>query len=253
MKYYLYICSRNRNSIKIMKHRVYNGYPEEFSYACRKGESEVWSRVYIARDRKSAKIEKFFTDLESHGYDVYNPSDGFHFNEALKELNEALRREAIKIGYESFYKVKDIEEICRCGKWIFLRRYPSSFSQLETVEIEKGRGGRREGSGRKSNSQKLVHGKTVTIRVPSAFKDNIKELCDYLIKRSTEGVDVKRVLSDASWHLRKRSEDYKMTDYETEFPNVFQRECEQAAAVLSDLERILPFIYLKEEDKSINI
>lgn len=252
MKYYLYICSRNRNNIKIMKHQVYNGYPEDLSYVCRKGESDVWLRVYVARDRKSAKAGKFFSDLESHGYDIYNPSDGFNFNEALSELNEACRRDAIKNGYESYNKVKDIEEICRCGKWIFLCRYPSSFSQLETVEIEKGRGGRREGSGRKSNSQKLVHGKTVTIRVPSAFKDNIKELCDYLIERSTEGVDVKRVLSDASWHLRMRSEDYKMTDYKTEFPNVFQRECEQAAAVLSDLERILPYILLKE-DKSINI
>ena len=247
MKYYLYICSRNRNSIKIMKHRVYNGYPEEFSYACRKGESEVWSRVYIARDRKSAKIEKFFTDLESHGYDVYNPSDGFHFNEALKELNEALRREAIKIGYESCYQVKDIEEICRCGKWIFLHRSPSSFSQLETVEIEKGRGGRREGSGRKSNSQKLVYGKTVTIRVPSTFKTNIKELCDFLIERSAEGVDVRQVLSDASFHLSRQAEDYKTADYKSEITEGWQRECEQAAAILLDLQRILPYILLKEE------
>ena len=247
MKYYLYICSRNRNSIKIMKHRVYNGYPEEFSYACRKGESEVWSRVYIARDRKSAKIEKFFTELETHGYDIYNPSDGFNFNEALSELNEALRREAIKIGYESCYQVKDIEEICRCGKWIFLRRSPSSFSQLETVEIEKGRGGRREGSGRKSNSQKLVYGKTVTIRVPSTFKDSIKELCDFLIERSAEGVDVRQVLSNASFHLSRQAADYKTADYKSEITEGWQRKCEQAAAILLDLQRILPYIQLKEE------
>ena len=253
MKYYLYICSRNRNSIKIMKHRVYNGYPEEFSYACRKGESEVWSRVYIARDRKSAKIEKFFTELETHGYDIYNPSDGFNFNEALSELNEALRREAIKIGYESCYQVKDIEEICRCGKWIFLRRSPSSFSQLETVEIEKGRGGRREGSGRKSNSQKLFFSKTTTIRVPSAFKDNVKELCDYLIERSTEGVDVRQVLLNASYQLHAKAEDYKRADYKSELTESWRRECEQAEAILLDLRRILPFIHLKEDDKSINI
>ena len=236
-----------------MKHQVYNGYSEDFSYACRKGESEVWSRVYIARDRKSAKIGKFFTDLESHGYDIYNPSDGFHFNEALKELNEALRREAIKIGYESCYKVKDIEEICRCGKWIFLRRYPSSFSQLETVEIEKGRGGRREGSGRKSNSQKLFFSKTTTVRVPSAFKDNVKELCDYLIERSTEGVDVRQVLLNASYQLHAKAEDYKRADYKSELTESWRRECEQAEAILLDLRRILPFIHLKEDDKSINI
>ena len=253
MKYYLYICSRNRNNIKIMKHQVYNGYPEDLSYVCRKGESDVWLRVYVARDRKSAKTGKFFSDLESHGYDIYNPSDGFNFNEALSELNEACRRDAIKNGYESYNKVKDIEEICRCGKWIFLCRYPSSFSQLETVEIEKGRGGRREGSGRKSNSQKLVHGKTVTIRVPSAFKGNIKELCDYLIERSTEGVDIKEVLYNASWHLRKKSEDYQMADYKSEIREAWQRECEQAADIILDLKRILPFIHLKEEDKSNNI
>ena len=116
MKYYLYICSRNRNNIKIMKHQVYNGYPEDLSYVCRKGESDVWLRVYVARDRKSAKTGKFFSDLESHGYDIYNPSDGFNFNEAFSELNEALRREAIKIGYESCYQVKDIEEVCRFNR-----------------------------------------------------------------------------------------------------------------------------------------
>ena len=253
MKYYLYICSRNRNNIKIMKHQVYNGYPEDLSYVCRKGESDVWLRVYVARDRKSAKTGKFFSDLESHGYDIYNPSDGFNFNEALSELNEACRRDAIKNGYESYNKVKDIEEICRCGKWIFLRRSPSSFSQLETVEIEKGRGGRREGSGRKSNSQKLVYGKTTTIRVPSAFKDNVKELCDYLIERSTEGVDVRHVLLNASSQLHAKAEDYKREDYKSELTESWRRECEQAEAILLDLRRILPFIHLKEEDKSSNI
>ena len=236
-----------------MKHQVYNGYSEDFSYVCRQGESDVWQHVNVALNLKSAKTRKFLTDLESYGYDIYNPSDGFNFNEALSELNEACRRDAIKNGYESYNKVKDIEEICRCGKWIFLRRSPSSFSQLETVEIEKGRGGRREGSGRKSNSQKLVHGKTVTIRVPSAFKDNIKELCDYLIERSTEGVDIKEVLYNASWHLRKKSEDYQMADYKSEIREAWQRECEQAADIILDLKRILPFIHLKEEDKSNNI
>ena len=236
-----------------MKHRVYNGYPEEFSCVCRKGENKVWSRVYIARDRKSAKIEKLFTELETHGYDIYNPSDGFNFNEALSELNEACRRDAIKFGFESYNKVKDIEEICRCGKWVFLRRSPSSFSQLEKVEIEKGRGGRREGSGRKSNSQKLFFSKTTTIRVPSAFKDNVKELCDYLIERSTEGVDVRQVLLNASYQLHAKAEDYKRADYKSELTESWRRECEQAEAILLDLRRILPCIHLKEEDKSNNI
>lgn len=249
MKYYLYICSRNRNRIKIMKHQVYNGYSEEFNHVCCEGESDVWQNVNVALNLKSAKIGKFFTDLKSHGYDIYNPSDGFNFNEALSELNEASRRDAIKNGYESYNKVKDIEEICRCGKWIFLRRYPSLFSQLETVEIEKGRGGRREGSGRKSNSQKLVHGKTVTIRVPSAFKDNIKELCDYLIERSTEGVDVRQVLFNAYFQLHEKAEDYKRADYKSGIPEGWQRDCEQAADIILDLRRILPFIHLKEEDK----
>ena len=236
-----------------MKHQVYNGYSEDFSYVCRQGESDVWQHVNVALNLKSAKTRKFLTDLESYGYDIYNPSDGFKFNEALRELNEALRREAIKIGYESCYQVKDIEEICRCGKWIFLRRSPSSFSQLETAEIEKGRGGRREGSGRKSNSQKLFFSKTTTIRVPSAFKDNVKELCDYLIERSTEGVDVRQVLLNASYQLHAKAEDYKRADYKSELTESWRRECEQAEAILLDLRRILPFIHLKEDDKSINI
>ena len=238
---------------QVMKHQVYNGYSEDLSYVCRQGESDVWQHVNVALNLKSAKTRKFLTDLESYGYDIYNPSDVFNFNEALRELNEACRRDAIKNGYESYNRVKDIEEICRCGKWIFLRRYPSSFSQLETVEIEKGRGGRREGSGRKSNSQKLFFSKTTTIRVPSTFKDNIKELCDYLIERSTEGVDVRHVLLNASSLLHAKAEDYKRADYKSELTESWQRECEQAEAILLDLRRILPFIHLKEEDKSINI
>ena len=236
-----------------MKHQVYNGYSEDFSYVCRQGESDVWQHVNVALNLKSAKTRKFLTDLESYGYDIYNPSDGFKFNEALRELNEVCRRDAIKNGFESYNKVKDIEEICHCGKWIFLRRSPSSFSQLETVEIEKGRGGRREGSGRKSNSQKLFFSKTTTIRVPSAFKDNVKELCDYLIVRSTEGVDVRQVLLNASYQLHAKAEDYQMADYKSELTESWQRECEQAEAILLDLRRILPFIHLKEEDKSSNI
>lgn len=236
-----------------MKHQVYNGYSEDFSYVCRQGESDVWQHVNVALNLKSAKTRKFLTDLESYGYDIYNPSDGFKFNEALRELNEVCRRDAIKNGYESYNKVKDIEEICHCGKWIFLRRSPSSFSQLETVEIEKGRGGRREGSGRKSNSQKLFFSKTTTIRVPSAFKDNVKELCDYLIERSTEGVDVRQVLLNASYQLHAKAEDYKRADYKSELTESWRRECEQAEAILLDLRRILPFIHLKEEDKSNNI
>ena len=236
-----------------MKHQVYNGYSEDFSYVCRQGESDVWQHVNVALNLKSAKTRKFLTDLESYGYDIYNPSDGFKFNEALRELNEVCRRDAIKNGYESYNKVKDIEEICHCGKWIFLRRSPSSFSQLETVEIEKGRGGRREGSGRKSNSQKLFFSKTTTIRVPSAFKDNVKELCDYLIERSTEGVDVRQVLLNASYQLHAKAEDYKRADYKSELTESWRRECEQAEAILLDLRRILPFIHLKEDDKSINI
>lgn len=230
-----------------MKHRVYNGYPEEFSYVCRKGENKVWSRVYIARDRKSAKIEKLFTELETHGYDIYNPSDGLYFNEALQELNEACRRDAIKTGYGFYYRIKDIEEICCCGKWIFLHRDPISFSQIETVEIEKGRGGKRKGSGRKSNSQKLVYGKTTTIRVPSTFKDNIKELCDYLIESSIEGVDVRQVLLTASCQLHEKAEDYKTADFKSEITEGWQRDCEQAADIILDLRRILPYIQLKKE------
>ena len=236
-----------------MKHQVYNGYSEDFSYVCRQGESDVWQHVNVALNLKSAKTRKFLTDLESYGYDIYNPSDGFKFNEALRELNEVCRRDAIKNGFESYNKVKDIEEICHCGKWIFLRRSPSSFSQLEKVEIEKGRGGRREGSGRKSNSQKLFFSKTTTIRVPSAFKDNVKELCDYLIERSTEGVDVRQVLLNASYQLHAKAEDYKRADYKSELTESWRRECEQAEAILLDLRRILPFIHLKEEDKSNNI
>ena len=236
-----------------MKHQVYNGYSEDFSYVCRQGESDVWQHVNVALNLKSAKTRKFLTDLESYGYDIYNPSDGFKFNEALRELNEVCRRDAIKNGFEAYNKVKDIEEICHCGKWIFLRRSPSSFSQLETVEIEKGRGGRREGSGRKSNSQKLFFSKTTTIRVPSAFKDNVKELCDYLIERSTEGVDVRQVLLNASYQLHAKAEDYKRADYKSELTESWRRECEQAEAILLDLRRILPFIHLKEDDKSINI
>ena len=74
-----------------MKHQVYNGYSEDFSYVCRQGESDVWQHVNVALNLKSAKTRKFLTDLESYGYDIYNPSDGFNlFIQRIPPPEEAL-------------------------------------------------------------------------------------------------------------------------------------------------------------------
>ncbi len=233
-----------------MKHQEYNGYPAEFNYLCHKGKSDIWPRAYVAQRQQVKELGKFFAEIESHGYDIYKPSDGFLFDEALRELNEASRRDAIKNGFSSYERVKDIDEICRCGKWVFLRQYPNSFSQIEKTDIEKGRGGKREGSGRKSNSQKLFISKTTTVRVPWNFKDNIKELCDFFIKKSTEGVDIKQVLSNASWQLHQKAEDYRTADYTSETTEGWARDCEQAEKLLLELGRMIPYIHLKEDEES---
>ena len=86
--------------------------------------------------------------------------------------------------------------------------------------------------------------------MPWYFKDNIKSLCDFFIKKSTEGVDIKQVLSNASWQLHQKAEDYRTADYTSETTEGWARDCEQAEKLLLELERMIPYVHLKEDEES---
>ena len=232
-----------------MKHQEFNGYPTEFSYLCKEGGHDMFPRVYSVQREQIDDFRRFYNDLENHGYDIYSPSDGFPYNKALSDLNEVIRREAINHKRESYDKIIKAEEVCRCGKWVFLRNHPYFSDKEEDVPLKKGRGGRREGSGRKSNNQKLVLSNTVNIRVPEIFKDFLKNMSDLLILKAEEGINIKQVLSEASWQLNQAAENYRTADYTSEVTERWARDCDQGEKILNEIYKIIPYFSLKDPEE----
>ena len=249
IKYSLYICTQKSYQNQNMKHCQYIGYPTQLYHLGIEGSSEFHPYAYTAECKMRKTIGNFFSTLEQHGYDVIQKKDGYLFEKALADLNECIKKSRTKEEYTTYTHLDIEDEICRCGKFIFMTRSPY-YSEEKELDIEKGRGGKREGSGRKSNSQKLFISKTTTVRVPWNFKDNIKELCDFFIKKSTEGVDIKQVLSNASWQLHQKAEDYRTADYTSETTEGWARDCEQAEKLLLELGRMIPYVHLKEDEES---
>ena len=222
-----------------MKHQEYNGYPKVFHYLCREGRADLYQYANLEQRSMFKDVERFYIELEEHGYDVIKSGDGFVFKKALDDMNDVIRREASKNGYDSYEQVCIEEEICRCGKWIFLLRHPYT-SERKEVEIEKGRGGKRDGSGRPSQFDKLSGG-TAVIRVPKYAKDEIKQMVDWLVENAAAGNDVQSALWSGLYHLGKEAEECSSVS-----PELSQKMFEQKA-LLEGLYLKLPRFVFKEK------
>lgn len=223
-----------------MKHQEFNGYPTEFCFVCREGATEVNRRVNVYDRKHFNEIDRFYKELEEHGYDIFKPGDDFRYKEALYIINEASKRYATKNGYSSYEELVDFEEVCRCGKWVFLRRYPYNF-EMKEIEIKKGRGGKREGSGRKSQCSKALGRHTAVIRVPQFEKDKIKDLIDWLIAKREEGVFLHDAIYSGAYSLERLADD--QDTYDKDRADHTRAE----AALLKELYSKLPSFTLKEE------
>jgi len=229
-----------------MEHKQYNGYPEMFSYVGCIGEGVIRNLQFS--ERKERKLwDDFFSDLETYGYYVITPLDGEKFEKAVEVLNEASRRFAISLSFGYYDSFILNGEINRCGKWVFLTpgRYTNDG---RSVKIKQGRGGRREGSGRKSSVSALRYdNKTTTIRVPEIFKDTFKKMSALFIEQASSGEDIKRVLSSASWQLKDKAKEYRESEYKSDITESWAKECDQACELIDKLYDLIPSIYVKEE------
>ena len=102
------------------------------------------------------------------------------------------------MSYKFKFTIK--EEICRCGKWLFLRSSPLLSERTSVPLVYK-----------KKNTQQtqspLTKQKTSPIRVPAKEKDKIKELIDWLLEKRNEGLDVNSALWSAVWTLKNTAQD----------------------------------------------
>lgn len=230
-----------------MRHQEYKGYPTEFVFLCKEGEKAVVEHAVIEQRKNNRYIDSFFVEMELHGYDIYTQSDGSHYEKALSDLNDGLRRYyLLLLNFSEYEKILSVDEICRCGKWIFLKRNVSNLER-DYVPAEKGRGGKREGSGRKSNNQKLSFSKTTNIRVPEVFRDFLKNMSDFLILKAEEGIDIKQVLSNAEWQLHQAADNYRKSDYTSDVTDEWAKECDQAEDILKEIRQIIPWFSLKKD------
>lgn len=224
-----------------MKHQKFE-VGKEFNYVCHEGGNQVYLYASVSQRTMYKDIDVFFNQMDEHGYDVLTPKDGFAYEMALQMLNDAVRKQAIRDNLASYKRFTSaMEEVCRCGKWVFLKYLPFVDAYEEMSLDEKSRGGARKNAGRKGQYGKLKYGETAVIRVPATKKDDIKALIDWLIEKESEGQDVRSALFSGKYLLEDYAEQNK--DY---FPEKAQQRLEKAK-LLSELYDLLPRFYVKED------
>lgn len=204
-----------------------------------------------------------FDDLmNNHGYDeLCHDSDHSECYSVLCSINLLSKQNAIKEKenvYTTYKPDKEtLKSICRCGDWYFIfseYRLEKEEKEINLDKAEK-RGGKRDGSGRKSKTSKLLQfddKQTTTIRVPSSFKEPIKKLIDFLIEQEEIGLSVNSVLIDAEWKFKEEANKWR-SELETVTPQFRDSWDEYAARaeanfdVVKRMREILPFIRLEKE------
>ena len=214
---------------------------QEFNYVCHEGGNQIYLYASVLRRSMYKDLDVFFNQMDEHGYDVLTPKDGFDYEHALQTLNDVVRRQAIRDNMASYNRfTSSVEEVCRCGKWIFLKYLPFTDVQEEIALNERSRGGARDNAGRKGRYGRLKDGETAVIRVPASQKENIKNLIEWLIEKEARGQDVRSALFSGKYLLEDYAEQNK--DY---FPEKAQQRLEKAS-LLSELYDLLPRFYVKK-------
>ncbi len=221
-------------------------------------ESLAWekSNMRDLYDLDMGKVE-FYDLLEAHGCDELGTSESERSDVAwiVKDLNRLSKKNAL-LNRAAEYREYKPDNIYRCGQWYFTTWSQEKYVNIdyEKEKVEK-RGGKRDGSGRKSKTSKLLQfddKQTTTIRVPSSFKEPIKKLIDFLIEQEEIGLSVNSVLHDAEWKFEEEANKWR-SELETvtpQFRDSWDKYAAQAEAKLDVVKRmreILPFIRLEKE------
>lgn len=180
-----------------MKHLQFVNYPQYLYFVCHESRVGVFPYASLEQQNTSKLLGVFYREMEQHGYDVLTPADEVSFKKAMLDMNNAIRKDARRYGDSSYEKLTIKEEICRCGKWLFLRNSPS-LSERTTVPIVY------KNTRQKPSVQSKQ--KTVPIRVPADKKEKIKKLVDWLVEIQEENLDITGALWSALWNLKRTAE-----------------------------------------------
>lgn len=183
-----------------MKHLQFVNYPQYLYYICHESRVGVYYNASLNQRGQIKALNSFYKEMEQHGYDVLTPDDGISFSKALQDMNGAIRKDARKHQDASYEKLTIQNEICRCGKWLFLRN-PPHLSERTSVALVYKTEQKRPGV-----LQKQI---TSSIRVPLDEKKKIKELIDWLHENQKKDIDIRDALWSAIWYLKKEVENMK--------------------------------------------
>ena len=180
-----------------MKHLQFVNYPQYLYFVCHENRVGVYPFASLEQQNTSKLLGVFYSEMEQHGFDVLTPADETAFKKALLDMNNAIRKDARKHKDSSYEKLTIEDEICRCGKWLFLRHSPY-LRERESVPLTY--------KTIQKKSSLAPKQKTSTIRVPIDEKNKIKELIDWLLEKRNEGLDVNSALWSALWNLKRTAE-----------------------------------------------
>ena len=183
-----------------MKHLQFVNYPQYLYYICHESRVGVYYNASLNQRGQIKALNSFYKEMEQHGFDVLTPADEFAFKKALHDMNAAIRKDARKHQDASYEKLDIKNEICRCGKWLFLRNSPL-LSERTSVNLTY-----------RALPKKLdtpLTQRTSPIRVPLDEKEKIKELINWLHDIQNKDIDIRKALWSAIWHLKKTAEDMK--------------------------------------------
>lgn len=181
-----------------MKHLQFVNYPQYLYFVCHESRVGVYYNASLNQRGLIKALDLFYKEMEQHGFDVLTPADEVAFKKALHDMNNAIRREARKYRDTSYEKLTIDNEICRCGKWLFLRQSPLLGERSSVPLIYKTT---------QEKPKTVLKAKTSPLRVPSDEKDKIKELIDWLHKTHNEGIDIRSALWSAIWNLKRTAEE----------------------------------------------
>lgn len=190
-----------------------------------------------------------FRDLiYKHGYDeLCHDTDNGEYHRVISAINYLSKKEAVdseSSSYKEYRYYKDKgNPMCRCGEWYFFfvePKYDRREIDYTKMTPVKKQGGKREGSGRKSQYSKLEFPETTTIKVPKWEKDKIKKLINWLI----DNHDIRESLAYAVSVLEGKSEEEQKY-----WPEGAERY-RLAAEDVKSLRDVIPYFYYAENEGS---
>lgn len=213
-----------------MKHRRLDKYVTLYN-VCREGGRECFQYVEtLPQNRLPIRaLKDFYRQVEEHGYDVLSPNDK-EYERVVKALNAVSKKDAMKDDMSSYNHYKP-EEVCTCGRWIFLEHLPY-YDEKELKEIVYPKTARRK----EEEKPGKIKEKMSSIRVPAFQKESVKQFLDWLKETNASDASIYSALRYAKYAMESKAEKY------AESPTLqsMADDLKKQIALLEELEDKLP-------------